>query len=53
MGSNALKASLDLRSLVRLGRTEMHFEIPTFLSQARYEQLILDRRTYKVKPKRK
>jgi hypothetical protein len=32
MGRNALKASLELRSLVRHGRTETHFEIPTFLS---------------------
>jgi hypothetical protein len=30
MGQNVLKASIELRSLVRHGRTEMYFEIPTF-----------------------
>ena len=33
MGRNVLKASIELRSLVRHGRIETHFEIPTFLSQ--------------------
>ena len=33
MGRNVIKASLELRSLVRHGRTDTHFETPTFLSQ--------------------
>jgi hypothetical protein len=32
MGRNVLNASIELRSLVRHERTEMHFETPTFLS---------------------
>ena len=32
MGRNVLKASMELRNLVRHERTEKFFEIPTFLS---------------------